>query len=260
MAEATAVKNKPAWVDLSARDPAAARDFYTALFGWTVEEISDPDGYGLFKREGKEVGGISPLRDMQQPTAWTMHVLVDSVDAAVQRVQKEGGTVRFQPTDIRGQGRVAVVEDPSGAVFGLWQPLRHQGWDVAGEPGTACWFELQSLDLEPAKDFYAHVFDWKSTKLELPSQGYTTFGYHDNDAFAGGMQRPTARPQHLASFWQPYFAVSDLDEMAARAENLGATVLTPPQEAENVGRWVVLQDPQTAMFGLLRPSRRGPAP
>lgn len=262
MAQApTVARNTPCWVDLSSNDPAASRDFYTKLFGWTADGAGDAaDGYVMFKRDGRDVAGAGPLRDAQQPTAWTMHVLVDSVDDAVQRATKNGAKIRLEPTEVREQGRVAVLEDPSGAVFGVWQPRGHDGWQVSGEPGSACWFELQSLDLEPAKDFYAHLFDWKSTKLELPSQGYTTFGYHSNDAFAGGMQRPHVQPQQLPSFWQPYFAAADVDEMSARAEALGATLLAPPQEAANIGRWAVLQDPQGAMFGLLRPVPRGPAP
>lgn len=262
MSETTHTMNKPGWANLSSNDAATSREFYAGLFGWTADVTSDPSagGYGTFKCDGKEVAGISPRHEDQQPTAWTMHVLVESADETARRAREAGGTVILEPTEIRGEGRVTILADPSGAAFGAWQPERHEGWQQAATPGSFAWFELQSCDLEPAKDFYSKVFDWRPTRRGIPTPGYTTFGFEDSNAFAGGMQRPKVVPQQLPSFWQPYIAVADVDAVCEQATKLGARMLAPPQEAVNIGRWAVFQDPMGAMFGVMQPGVRGPAP
>ena len=258
----TQTMNKPGWLDLSSKDSAASREFYSQLFGWTAEVVSDPaaGGYGMFRVDGKEVGGVGPTQSEQQPTGWTMHILVEDADDAVRRAREAGATVLAEPSDVMGEGRMAMLADPSAAVFGVWQPMRHGGWEMEGAPGSVCWLELQSRDLKAAADFYEAVFGWEPTKLELPGQGYTTFALHrGGDAFAGGMSVPDVAPRSTPSFWQPYIGVTDTDSAVERAARLGATVVAPPQDAANVGRWAVLQDPQGAMFGVLTPPEGGPA-
>ena len=79
----TFVANAPAWVDLSSKDAAASRDFYSRLFGWKVEEAPDPQagGYALAKIGGKDVAGIGPVQDPKAPSAWMIYI--GTRDAAV---------------------------------------------------------------------------------------------------------------------------------------------------------------------------------
>ena len=260
MAEArTATMNKPGWLDLSSSDPAASRDFYSNLFGWSAEVIPDPQagGYGFFRLDGRQVGGVGPVQSPQQPTAWTMYVLVADADDAAHRAREAGGTVLMEPMDVMGTGRLAVVADPSGAVFGLWQPATHHGWEVEGQPGSVCWVELTARNLAAARPFYETVFGWHAERFDNPAgqdmPDYWTFTLDQGDSFAGGLEMPGEVPAEAPSYWQPYIAVTDCDATTARATELGGTVLMGPFEAANVGRFSIIRDPQGAVFGVLQP-------
>ena len=258
MAESkTVTLNKPGWLDLSSRDAAESRAFYSSLFGWSADVVPDPEagGYAMFTLEGKEVGGVGPLQNPDAPTAWTIYVLVGSADDTVTRARSAGGTVLLEPFDVMTAGRMAIVADPSGAAIGLWQPGDHKGWEVEGVPGAVCWVELVSRDMDAAKRFYHDVFGWKH-KSEMdadPGVPYTTFGLDGMPDFAGGLPMVPSETRAEPSYWQPYFAVTDVDAMTKRATDRTATLLVGPIEAEGIGRWSVLQDPLGAVFGILQP-------
>ena len=125
MAEAkTAIANKPIWVDLSTTDAAAARDFYSKLFGWKIEVQPDPQygGYGMGKLGDKQVAGIGPKMSPDAPTAWSIYIGTDDADDLAKKVQAAGGKVVAPPFDVGDQGRMAAFQDPSGAVISAWQP------------------------------------------------------------------------------------------------------------------------------------------
>jgi len=258
MAQAkTVITNKPGWLDLSSADPAASRDFYSKLFGWSAEVIPDPDagGYGMFKLDGKEVGGVGPRQSDQQPTAWTIYILVDDADATADRAKKAGGTVIAPPFDVMQAGRMAIIADPSGAAFGIWQPSEHAGWEVEGVPGAVCWVELTSRNFDAAKQFYVDVFGWQAKTADVSSEEmvYWQFSFDGGNGFAGGMQAPATMPAEVPSYWQPYIAVTDTDAVTARAKQLGATAIVEPADIPNVGRFAIVQDPLGAVFGVLQP-------
>ena len=121
---ATAVTNKPAWVDLATTDAEAARDFYSKLFGWSLEVSEDPQygGYATAKLGDQSVAGIGPKQEGDQsPTAWSLYIGTEAIDALSTKVQEAGGTVIAPPFDVGDQGRMAVFADPSGAVISGWQ-------------------------------------------------------------------------------------------------------------------------------------------
>lgn len=258
----TVTMNKPGWLDLSSTDAAASRDFYSNLFGWKADVIPDPaaGGYAMFTLDGKEVGGVGSVQNPQQPSAWTIYLIVADADEAATRSRDAGATVLMEPMDVMGQGRMAIIADPSGAVVGLWQPMGHAGWEIEGAPGSVCWVELTARNFPAAKQFYADVFGWTPEKFDVPEgqqqQGlpeYFTFKLGDAQAFAGGLETPAEVPAEVPSFWQPYFAVTDARATTAKAKELGAQVLMGPTEAPMVGTWSILQDPQGATFAVLQP-------
>ncbi|MFN2581449.1 MAG: VOC family protein [Candidatus Dormibacteria bacterium] len=255
----TATLNKPGWLDLSSQDPAGSRDFYTKLFGWTVDIADDPQygGYGMFKVDGNEIAGVGAAMNPQQPTAWTVYVIVDDADAAVGRIQQAGGNVIAPPFDVGDQGRMAIVSDPAGAVFGLWQGIKMFGWETYGVTGAVCWSELTSQDFAKAKPFYADVFGWvaRDAAVSTPDMQYTTFALdaEDQQGFAGGMQAPPTMPAGTPSYWQAYFAVDNADASAARAKELGGVVMVEPTDIPNTGRFAIIRDPQGGVFGVLQP-------
>ena len=258
----TATLNQPGWLDLSSADAAASRDFYTKLFGWSVEITEDPQygGYGMFKLDGKEIGGVGPRQSEQQPTAWTVYVIVDDADATAQRATQAGGQVLAPPFDVGPQGRMAVLADPSGAAFGVWQPGEFSGWEVEGVTGAVCWVELTSRKFDAAKQFYVDVFGWiPRHAMSTPEMQYWTFSLDpaDENGFAGGMAAPPQMPAEVPSYWQPYIATTDTDATARRAKELGATLIVEPADIPDVGRFAIIADPLGAVFGVLQPLARG---
>lgn len=258
MAEtATVAIGEPGWADLSSSDPTAARAFYGDLFGWAADVVDDPaaGGYGMFSVAGKEVAGSGPLQNEQQPTAWTVYVMVDDADATAAKVTAAGGTVLAPPFDVMDAGRMAIVADPSGGVLGLWQPGTHRGFGLRGASGSFCWAELNSTDLARAQAFYAAVFDWDPVASPVPGMTYTEFKLRDQ-SIAGGMSMMPDVPAGTPSNWLVYFAIDDVDATVAKLKLLGGGVHHPPDDIPEVGRFAVVHDPQGGVFALLQPLPR----
>src|SRR5260370_37893898 len=160
MAEAkTAVANKPAWVDLSTSDAPAAREFYSKLFGWKIEVNPDPQygGYGMADVGGKRVAGIAPKMSAEAPTAWSIYIGTDDADDLAKKVQAAGGKVIAPPFDVGDQGRMAGVQDPTGAVSSAWQAKAMNACLATRDPGSFAWAELSSRGVDKAIPFYKKV-------------------------------------------------------------------------------------------------------
>src|SRR4029077_645089 len=144
---------KPIWVDLSSSDAAASRDFYSKLFGWKVEVNPDPQygGYAIAQIGGKDVAGIGPRMRPEAPTAWTIYIgSADAADTA-KKAEAAGGKVIAPPMAVGDQGHMAVIQDPSGAYLGIWQPLAMAGSTRIGEANSFGWSELNARGVEKAK-------------------------------------------------------------------------------------------------------------
>jgi len=244
---------KPGWIDLSSSDPAASREFYSKLFGWQVEVNPDPQygGYALAKIEGKDVAGIGPKMMPEAPTAWSIYITSNDLDALSQKVTAAGGTVVAAPMAIGDQGRMAVFQDPSGAIISAWQPAAMPGF-TAGTANTYGWAELNSRGLGKAVPFYAAVFGWSSRTSPM-GEGqppYTEF-LLGQESIAGGMEMNPATPPAIPSYWMVYFAVDDVDAAYRRAIDNGAQEMLSPSDFSG-GRFAIVSDPQGAIFGLLK--------
>ena len=256
MAQAmTTIANKPAWVDLASSD-AEARDFYAKLFGWQVEVNPDPQygGYGLAKIGGKDAAGIGPKMDPNAPTAWTLYIGTDDIEALTQKVQAAGGTVAMAPFDVGDQGRMAVYQDPAGAYISAWQGTRMGGFQTDA-PNSYGWAELNARGVENALPFYQQVFGWTTRTSEM-GEGqppYTEF-LLDGQSVAGAWEMNPMVPAEVPSYWQVYFAVEDVDA-ARKALDLGARELLAPQDFPG-GRFAIVSDPEGASFGLLKTTPR----
>lgn len=247
----TALRNKPAWVDLATSDAAAARDFYTKLFGWSMELSEDPQygGYATAKFGDKSAGGIGPKQDESAPTTWSLYIGTDDIDGLAAKVQGAGGTVAAPPFDVGDQGRMAVFQDPSGAFISAWQPVQMTHF-TAGVPNAFGWAELNARGLERAVDFYESVFGWShSTSPFGEGQEYTTLEL-DGEPMAGALEMSELQPPEVPSYWMVYFAVEDVDSSFQKAVQLGASEMVAPQDMPG-GRFAIVSDPQGATFGLL---------
>jgi predicted enzyme related to lactoylglutathione lyase len=233
------------WIELATSDADAARSFYTRLFGWTVNEIpmGDQGMYSILQKDGRDAAAL--YQDTRMPPNWVSYIAVRDVDATVEQAKALGGELNAGPFDVFEAGRMAVLSDPQGAHFAVWQARANPGVGVRDEPDTLCWNELQARDVDAAKTFYTSLFHWRMKD----SPEYTE--WHLGEHAIGGML-PSQSPPGVPSYWLPYFAVSDCDAATEKGRSLGAAVLVPPMDIANVGRFSVLQDPQGAVFAVIR--------
>ena len=227
------------------QNPKAAVNFYSELFGWEGQDMGEGAGhYHLMTKGGKQVAGIGPAQD-PGPPRWTMYINVDDVDAVAKLVEGNGGKVLVAPMDVMTAGRMVVFADTTGAVASAWQPKDHIGAQLVNEPGTFTWSELSTANLERAKQFYGDVFGWgwggAPEYAEVQVAGRSV---------AGAMARPPQLPAQVPDNWLIYFASADLGSDIEKATGLGATVVLPPTDIPNMGRFAVLTDAQGAAFAL----------
>jgi len=249
---ATTTTNKPAWVDLATKDPAAARDFYGKLFGWQVDVNPDPQygGYGRAQIDGRDVAGIGGTQSSDQPTVWSLYIGTDDAEALAGKVEAAGGMVAGAPFDVGDQGRMAIFRDPTGSFISVWQATRMGGFQ-AQDRNAFVWAELNARSVEDAIPFYTQVFGWTTRRSEIPdAPDYTEFLVGD-ESIAGAWEMNTNVPAGAPNFWLVYFGVDDVDAAARKAVELGGRELNPPQDFPG-GRFAIVTDPQGATFGLMR--------
>ena len=245
------------WVELATTDDEAARAFYAEVFDWSHEGHAmdhDEGQYYTLRKNGKDVGGLykmfPEMMKMQVPPNWLSYVSVTDALEACSKAKHLGGSVFTKPMDVMDHGRMAVLSDPTGAAFAVWEPKTHCGSMVRGEPDTPCWTELITKDTEKAGAFYAELFGWELQPQSAGPMPYTMFARDGKPV--GGMVEPTPEMGEIPDYWSVYFAVSDCDDFVTRAESQGAQVFAPPFEVPGIGRMAVLGDPQGACFSVIR--------
>ena len=249
----TTVANAPIWLDLSSSDAAGARDFYSTLFGWKVDVNPDPQygGYGLAKLGGKDVAGIGPKLDPNGPSAWMIYIGTGNADESIKKITAAGGKVIVEPMQVGPQGRMVVIQDPTGAFLGLWEPGQMKGAQVMQAPNSFAWAELNARGIDKATSFYQKAFGWSDKKSDM-AEGPP---YHEfqikGESVSGGMEMNPMVPQEVPSYWMPYFGVEDVEKAHQKAVAAGGTEMLPPQDFPG-GRFSILQDPQGAAFGLMK--------
>jgi len=243
----------PCWIDLGTPDQDAAAEFYGVLFGWSVEEDENAEqtgGYRVAMLGDKAIGGVMKLMQEGQPPAWSTYVSVADVDATVAKARDAGGSVMVEPMDVLDYGRMAFLSDPTGAVFGLWQPGRNIGAGLVNEPGALSWNELETRDPEAAKAFYAAVFDWGFEDHDMPGMGTYT-EWRLGESSIGGMADISGRvPDEVPAHWMVYFAVEDTDAAVEQVRTGGGEVRFGPVDIP-AGRFAMAADPFGAAFAVI---------
>ena len=203
----------------------------------------------MMTRDGHHVAAISPQPQEQHeagaPPAWNSYVTVAGADETAAKAAELGGTVHAQPFDVLEAGRMAVIQDPQGAWFMVWEPRRHIGAGLVNAPGALAWNELGTTDVEGARAFYAQLLGWEIAPFEGSEQPYWTI--RNGDRSNGGLM--PVQPAHAPSHWTVYFAVEDLDAARARVQELGGTVHAGPVDIQ-MARIAIIGDPQGATFAL----------
>jgi predicted enzyme related to lactoylglutathione lyase len=249
------------WIELATSDQAGAKKFYTSLFGWNSDDSPMGPGqfYTMFRLNGKDVGGGYTLMPdqvaMHVPPNWLVYVAVENADAAVEKAKKLGGNVLAGPMDVMEHGRMAVISDPTGAVFAVWQPKQHPGMGVIGAEGSFSWADLNSPDPEKASTFYKGLFGWEMMKNPNDPDG-DYIHIKNGEHFIGGIPPVKHRDPNVPPHWLIYFHTTDCDATSTKAKSLGANVCFGPMTMENVGRFAVAADPQGAYFAVFQPMRK----
>ncbi|MEM8603683.1 MAG: VOC family protein [Cyanobacteria bacterium P01_H01_bin.121] len=245
------------WVDLATTDTAGAKAFYGDLFGWSITDVpaGEAGTYTMLGKNGKNVCALYQMLPAQQqqgvPPHWLSYVSVADVDASATKATALGATVLQSPCDVMDSGRMSLLQDPTGAIFALWQPQAHIGADLANEPATLCWNELQTNDIAKASQFYAELFGWTTTTSTNAMGGnYTEF--LNGDRSMGGMLEIQPEWGEVPPNWVVYFAVENCDATLERVQALGGKIEMQPIELPDVGRFAIVQDPQGAFFTVIQ--------
>ncbi len=243
------------WFELNTTDIAAARKFYMALFGWSMRE--DPTGaspYTMFRiGENDVAAGYTMMKEQLAagtPPHWMQYVSVASAADTTAKATAAGGTVLMGPMDVMDIGRMAVLRDPQGASFAIWEPLKHFGVSRVGELNTHCWSELMTPDAAGAERFYTRTLPWTAKHESMGGVQYVT--WKRGESQAAGMMTLEPGQREVPPHWGLYFSVADCDAAVAKASSLGGKVLHPAFDAGDVGRCALLADPQGAPFWVIR--------
>jgi uncharacterized protein len=244
------------YVELGTSDSAAAKSFYSQLFGWNyADHPMGPDSvYTMLQLNGQDVGGLYQLMPemvtQEIPPHWLSYVLVNSADESAEKAKAAGATLMKEPFDVYNIGRMAIITDPTGAVFALWEPKEQKGSGIYNVPNTFCWNELGTNDTQKAGEFYSEVFGWTRDTQNFGPMEYTMF--KNGDRGAGGMYKITPEMGPMPPHWLVYFAVDDCDAKIQKATELGAHVMKPADDIPGVGRFAILADPQGAAFAVIK--------
>ncbi|MBW1603977.1 VOC family protein [Streptomyces sp. JJ66] len=288
----------PCWADAMVPDLAAAQRFYGELFGWTFGTPAGaaPGSYSPAHLGGRQAAALTQKTDGRMPTVWTVYLATPDAEATAERVRAAGGQVISEPRAVGAgpAGVMAVAADPGGAVFGLWEPTVHHGFEVRAEPGAYVWTDLYTRHPREVDAFYPEVFGYQELAQEQlrernaarpdAAEAGDTGGAEAGDT--GGAEAGAAAPEMvvwtprgaavdeehavlarclieadapaaLPAYFLPYFAVRDVDAAVETARRLGGRV-TREAETGPYGRWAVLADNQGATFAVLDLSEAKP--
>jgi uncharacterized protein len=236
------------WAELPTSDVDGAKRFYGELFGWDYDDQpmpGDAGAYTLAMLNGKQVAALFPARE-GMPTFWNSYVTVESADSTATRASDLGGTLMAEPFDVMEAGRMAIIQDPTGAVFSVWQPHGSIGATWVNGPGALSLNQENTSDPETAQRFYSELFGWRFEDVSSEETRY--WGIYNRERLNGGMMGLPPGGE-MPSHWLVYFGSEDVDADAERLGGLGAQVMVPPTDVPG-GRFLVAQDPQGAIFGL----------
>jgi predicted enzyme related to lactoylglutathione lyase len=243
------------WVDLASHDMDAAQEFYGKVFGWTCEAMDVEGGprYGEFRLEGRTAAGLGEMNDEMKshgvPPMWNSYITVQNIEAVTAKAAELGGSITVPAMKVFEAGSLSFIQDPTGGNVGLWQPNQKAGAAVVNEPGSFCWNELATRDIEKAREFYGKLLGWE---YEEHAGAPTTYYIIKNNGNSnGGLMQMTAEWGDIPPHWMVYFASADAEATARSVEQHGGKINVPAFDTP-VGKIAVVGDPQGAIFSLIQ--------
>lgn len=176
---------------------------------------------------------------------WNSYITVESADAAAQEAEQLGATVHAPPFDVLEAGRMAVIQDPQGAFFMVWEPRAHIGAGLVNAPGALAWNELSSSDVDASAAFYGELFGWTTEPFADSPQRYLII--KNGDRGNGGVRELGDQP--APPHWLAYFGIDDIDDGLAKVQDLGGSKMAGPIDI-GIAKIAIVQDPQGAAFAI----------
>ena len=241
------------WFEHVSNDAAKAKAFYSALCGWTVSPMPmGEQAYDIIMNGAEGIGGFRAAEPGMH-SHWSSYLSVADVDKSFATAKAAGATSLLEPTNFGEVGRAAAIADPTGAAVCLWKGARDDPADTEKTPlGGWFWNELFTKDAKAAIAFYEKVFGFTHDAMDMGPQGTYYILKDAGGKMRGGvMQQPSGTP--VPSNWMPYIHVADCDASAAKATKLGAkSIMMPPTDIPNVGRFAVIIDPVGAAIAVIK--------
>ena len=240
------------WFDYVSNEARRAQAFFGELFGWKTKDVPMPGGrsYTTIVVGDVAIGGYTQPPPVN--THWLSYLQVADARATAAKVTSLGGTVAKPPFAIGDFATLALVVDPLGAAFALWQPSQVQdGGDYKGTDGAWIWNELYSSDPARSVAFYKGIGGFEVEAMKMGGGGPGPDRYEilnfDGKGRAGIMKLPGIPPH-----WMPYVKVASTDATVEKAKRLGAVVKIV-ETVPGIGRGAVFNDPQGTPLGILQP-------
>lgn len=221
------------WLDMKTHRTDETKRFYRALLGWQFkDEALSGRSYTKIRVGQDELGGLTSLTSPIFPEGTEPHVsfylAVDDVDQTAVKAVNLGGVLLLEAFDVPNHGRMATIQDPTGAVFSIWETRGFQGMSAFSETkGVPGWFELVTPDLDTSARFYSELFNW-SLDMRNTSNEYLLFNI--GGQIAGGMKAISNEMIDTSCTWRVYYTVTDCRDMLVKAQSLGVKLLLNTEE------------------------------
>lgn len=242
--------NEFVWCDLSTFDLPQAGRFYRNLFDWDqMSNGPDPSGdYEFFNVGRKPSAGIFAmpqfLQEIGMPSFWMSYVRVANLDDSLALAIKLGAKCEIKPTPFDASSRYALIRDPAGAGFTLYEGPDLQGRDIFGSHGRMVWNELHVPDLAQIADFYRKLFDWDIKRAPTHDTRYTV--HSTSGSPVASIQELDESAKGPKNYWAVFFFVDDLDMIVRNAVATGGSAVYF-SDADS-GSFALLTDDQGAAF------------
>jgi predicted enzyme related to lactoylglutathione lyase len=245
-------EGRPCWAVATFADVEGAKRFYSDVLGWTFGEASSEyGGYTEAQSDGKRVAAVTPPMPGEdvQP-AWCLYMAVPDAAATAAKVKDAGGELVLEPMQVGPLGTMALVREPGGAGFGIWQPDRHHGFEKYGETGGYAWAEFFTRDARATDAFLTAVFPYRGQKMADEHVDFAVFSVGEGEPAVGRMVMGEDFPPDLPAYVNVYFAVPDCDVAVKTAQEHGGTLRFGPMTSP-FGRFAAISDPQGANFTVI---------
>lgn len=239
------------WYDLFTDDLETISRFYEELFGWTFTN-TDPATTRAknINRNGLPIANaveIDPVHKERNESGWLGYISVKDVDAAVEIAIQDKGTIYTAPKDLPNRGRIAIVIDGQGAIFGLVNSPLGDPPDQDDIRNGFIGAELWTTDSDQALSFYNAIAGYELDVVDVGEGEKYNLLLRDNIPRAGLVKIPW---DDVTPNWIPYVAVPDLKETIEKVEALGGTLLIKPPQELRKNPLAIVADPSGSVFGI----------